>query len=645
MRAIVRLLAVILALVAGGVAWAQEPRGWIGADTQDVIKAEAERLGWDGPRGAKIKLVAPGSPADKAGLKEGDIVILIEGTEVETSTGFEAAVAAKPPGADLRLRVRSGAQERRVAISVAEPPRAQPSDPSAAPILMLDTGGHMALIRSLLFTSNGKQIVSAGDDKTIRVWDWQAGKTLRTIRGQVGSGAEGQIYALALSPDGRWLAAGGFMAQGFGVRDDDVGDIRLYDFASGKLAALLKGHTGSVNGVAFSPNGKLLLSGDGAASAIIWDVEKRAQLHVLQGHTAEIYAVGFTPDGARAVTGSFDATLKLWSVTDGKDLATLTGHMHQVRSLAVSSIDGSIASGDRGGEIRLWNSRTGGYLRTLANHGGSVAALGFSSDGKQLLSTCGGGGCTSVQHVWDVATGAEHVAYTKHNHIVLAASVNTDGGLVATGDHQEIHIWHLKTGEMRRVLAGTGAPRLAAAYSTDGQRIAWGNMRLSPTSKASNPIEFQLRLPISQPLGEPERVTGDGATAFLRARTAYGAYTLAHRPGGSYGFDDAILDVKKDGRTVASIERDPTNGVRHAAYTFTPDGQTIISAGDSGFLTAYDLNGGKLGDFVGHDGDVWAVTPSPDGRLLVSGSDDQTVRLWNLKTRELIVTLFHGSDG
>jgi len=81
------------------------------------------------------------------------------------------------------------------------------------------------------------------------------------------------------------------------------------------------------------------------------------------------------------------------------------------------------------------------------------------------------------------------------------------------------------------------------------------------------------------------------------------------------------------------------------AYTFAPDGQSIISGGNGGILIAYDLQGKILGEFVGHEGAVFAVTPSADGRLLVSGSADQTIRLWNLKTRELIVTLFHGTDG
>ena len=75
---------------------------------------------------------------------------------------------------------------------------------------MLDTGGHMALIRGIAFTPDGRQLVSASDDKTIRVWDLASGKTVRTIRGESAPGHAGKIFAMALSPDGKWLAAGGY---------------------------------------------------------------------------------------------------------------------------------------------------------------------------------------------------------------------------------------------------------------------------------------------------------------------------------------------------------------------------------------------------------------------------------------------------
>ncbi len=106
-------------------------------------------------------------------------------------------------------------------------------------LLQLGTGGHLAKIKGLAFTPGGKYIISAGLDKVIRVWDWRAAKTVRTIRGQSGPGDAGKIYAIALSPDGRWLAAGGCFAGSGGENRQDCGAIRLYAFESGEPKALL----------------------------------------------------------------------------------------------------------------------------------------------------------------------------------------------------------------------------------------------------------------------------------------------------------------------------------------------------------------------------------------------------------------------
>ena len=152
--------------------------------------------------------------------------------------------------------------------------------------------------RLLSTCGDGKQLVSAGDDKVIRVWDWQAGRTIRTIRGQVGTGNEGMIYAMALSPSGQWLTAGGWLPGG----TREVSDaIRLYDFATGKLVSLLKGHSNVVTALAFSPDSTRLISASNDNSAIIWDVERRTSVHRLRGHTRQITSVAFTPDGQSVV--------------------------------------------------------------------------------------------------------------------------------------------------------------------------------------------------------------------------------------------------------------------------------------------------------------------------------------------------------
>jgi WD40 repeat protein len=653
MRVIGFLSTLLFLLLVWGPASAQEGKGWLGADTLDITKAEADKLGWDTPHGAKVGVVASSSPADAAGLKTGDIIISIDNVEPETAAEVEKTISTKSPGSDLRLRILSGGRERRVTVALAERPRVQTGQDQGGPLLMLDTGGHMAFIRGLAFTPDGKQLVSAGEDKAIRVWDWQAGKTVRVVRGDVGRGQVGKIFAMAMSPDGHWLAAGGWFT---GNREESDA-VRLYEYRTGELVALLKGHTDVVVSLAFSPDSKRLISGSGAgdASGIIWDVESRRRLHRLQGHKSRILAVAFTPDGERAVTGSDDTTLRLWRVSDGELIAELRGHARDIdHALAVRTSDSMIASGDATGEIRLWDGRTGQFLRSLGKQTSGVGVLRFSPDGKRLLSTCGTNGCdVEPQIVWDVASGTRLLQPRYHDNNVGAAAISRDGRLVATagGDNREIRIWDLATGALEKgpngaaSLAGTGTARWATAFSTDGQRIAWGDTWRTDPSRASNPLQFQLRLTTpTSALGRPERLDEAAAKDFVRARTTFGDYTLVHHEGGDYGYN-AILDLTKDGKMIASIQRGSTDGYKHNTYSFTPDGKNILSGGAGGLLIAYDLNGQRIGEFIGHEGDIWALTPSPDGRYLISGSSDQTLRLWNLKTRELIVTLFNGTDG
>jgi hypothetical protein len=258
-------------------------------------------------------------------------------------------------------------------------------------------------------------------------------------------------------------------------------------------------------------------------------------------------------------------------------------------------------------------------------------------------------------HVWDVATGQELVAYKQHHDgIVMAAAISPDGRHAATagGDKNEIHVWDLKTGErvkgsdgQQLKLAGTGASGWAAGFARDGARIAWGSSYRFLSQNERGPFEYQLRLPGGgQGLGRPEKMAS-AVDNFIRARTTYNAWSLAHRPGGDFGDKDAVLDILKNSKAVASIQRGAAEGYSHRSYSITPNGDSIISGGTNGALVAYGFDGKPRGTFIGHEGEVWAVTPSPDGRLLVSTSADQTVRIWNLSTRELIVTLFNGADG
>ncbi len=538
------------------------------------------------------------------------------------------------------------------------------------PIAQLDAGGHMAIIRGLAFTPDGKQLVSAGEDKVIRVWDLASGKTVRTMRGESAPGSLGTIFAMALSPDGKWLAVAGDLRTSAGTNLQGGGEtqtIRLYDFESGKLVALLKGHTGVIRSLAFSPDGSKLISGSSDNTAIIWDtgvqsgvqVPEPKLLHRLEGHKADIFTVVFSPDGSRAVTGSNDKDMRLWQVSDGSQIALMAGHGDKVYRLAVAP-DGTVASGDISGTILLWDGRDGRLLRTLAKNKTGVGSLRFSLDGKLLVATCGMGGCFGPQahaDVYDLASGQVAVTYSGHDNAVPASAISPDGHWVATPDNgnYEIHLWNLHTGERRLGpdgqplrIVGHGQLVWSAGFSADGRQIGWGNQDSCPEMLDCPNKQILLQQALTLPLGDatlgaPEALTGPGANNFRHASPSFDGWSLAES--GRTKTGSATLDILKAGQVVASITRDASNGLNHHAYSFSPDGETIVSAGSYGVMTGYDREGKTLGAFAGHEGNVFAVAPSPDGRYLVSGSADETVRLWNLKTRELLVSLFQGRDG
>ena len=398
------------------------------------------------------------------------------------------------------------------------------------PILQLDTGGHQAPIVGVSFTSDGNYLISASEDKVIRIWDWRTRKTLRTLRGESGAGRDGVIYTLALSPDGRELAVAGIFGS-TSAGESCCGSLRLFDLETRQIRAILRGHESPVFQLAFSPDGKYLISGAKDKTAIIWDVSKARLLHRLIGHSDAIYDVGFTPDSERAVTASFDKTLRLWNVAKGTLITTMTGHTDRVRSLSVSPKDGSILSGDNAGEIRIWDGKSGRYLRTLARQKHRVYSISISPDGKEVLSTSGEGEGRFDQYIWDFATGKEITRYERHDGYVLASAFSPDGGLVATagGNNQEIDIWDPRTGETKSVLKGTGRAVLTTAFSLDGNSVAWGTISQQPSSANNRgPLQFKLALPQSDgTIGTPEVIANaEGffwATKLIRALVPSGS--------------------------------------------------------------------------------------------------------------------------
>jgi WD40 repeat protein len=197
---------------------------------------------------------------------------------------------------------------------------------------------------------------------------------------------------VTFSPDGRLLAAG----TGGGAV---IWDTTTWE----KVGAPLKGTTSPVPSVAFGRDSRrLITAGASQRVAQLWDVSARAVTHTLRGHGSPVNGVAFSPDGKLIATGSNDQTVKVWDAATGKEIRTLSGHDGYVRRVAFSPGGRYLASASWDSTVKVWDLTTGLEVCTLRGHAGHVWGVAFSPDGKRLASASGYADKGEVK-VWDAA--------------------------------------------------------------------------------------------------------------------------------------------------------------------------------------------------------------------------------------------------
>jgi len=538
--------------------------------------------------------------------------------------------------------------------------RAQPAGEPPPHHLTLDSGGHRAFVNDIAFSPDGELLVSASDDKTVRVWDWRAGVTLRTLRHQIGDGNEGKVFALAVSPDGGTVATGGYFGPGIGDTPP-YGDIRLFDLKTGRIRAVLKGLEQAVLDIAFSPDGTLLAAGGDDGFIRVWRRDEAddtgwAFHGALDADSWRIRDVAFALGGQRLAVATADNGARLYDMAQGTEIAMPQAEAlrdSRLSALAVSPDGETFATGDDEGAIHLWRAKDGSLAATLPARGHRIGALAFTGDGARLVASCGYrcDGDMAVAVFSLAEPDAPPLSYAGHDNTVYAAAAAPEG-LVATagGERHEIHVWNPATGEASRVMRGTGAPVTAVGVAADGGVVAWGTQNPCPGEDACpdrmGALEAEFLLPTPDRGFESPAPFDDSGESFRRAVIAEGEWALRYAEGGENRLPNAVLEILRGGEPLHRIENDATNGYLHGAYTLLSDESHLVTGGSDGTLIAYERESGRFaGEFPGgHSGAVTAMAEAPEAHLLVTGGADQTVRLWNLQTKTLVASLFAAGE-
>lgn len=233
--------------------------------------------------------------------------------------------------------------------------------------------------------------------------------------------------------------------------------------------SMLRGHTQAVRSVAFSPDGRFIVSGANDGIAILWDtVSRKPQRHLNPGGL--VASVAFSPDGRQIVT-AVDTVAILWDTSTGTRLGSFQGHSRTVRS-AVFSPDGrSVLTASEDGTAKLWSAANNQLHTTIQGHDDWVFSAVFSPDGRLVLT----GSRDKTAMLWDVLTAQSVCRFQGHTNFVIAVAFGPDGQTVLTGSYDGTAIlWNVATGH-KELTFTHGSSIYCVAFSADGQYVLTGS--------------------------------------------------------------------------------------------------------------------------------------------------------------------------
>jgi WD40 repeat protein len=486
---------------------------------------------------------------------------------------------------------------------------------------------------------NGRILVTGHEDGTIRVWDRGTGKEIRQWVGMAPWPIGG--LRLALAPDGKTLASAGHEAT-----------IRLWDLTTGKEQGHFEVNQAGILALAYSPDGQTLASGGRDRTISLWDPSTGKLRRELAGHTARgVSDLAFSLDGKLLASRGNDNTVRVWELATGKQLHQFDAGFGGRAAMTFAPNTQTLAIGV-GNSVRFFEMELGRkVLEIIRADQSQVHALAFSADGKRLAV----GGADKTLYLRDAATGKEIRHFSGHTGEISTVVFCPDAGqgnVAATvGKEGTVLVWDLNVDQ------ASEAPPVEARTEPPPDQRQDAAVNPLPTGALARLGSTRWRT-----LGQVSilEFSADGKSllsgGYVRGIQLFDVATgkemrrfLAHPAGVSW------VQFGADGKTILSADHfslrwsdlgtgqelrrlggDPSAGERGYGYpiTATPEGQLVAAmsaerVGDCA-IRVRDGKGKELHQLEGHQGAVQALVFSPDHKMLASGGDDQSVRLWDI---------------
>ena len=434
---------------------------------------------------------------------------------------------------------------------------------------------------------------------------------------------KGGINDITCSSDGALLAVA-----------SQIG-IWIYDIQTSETLALLTGHTGAVDRIAFSPDGRTLASGGNDNTLQLWDVSTQTEIGTLEGQTGVPDTIFFSPDGRTLASRDDDKALRLWDVDTQTQIHTLEGHTGTVESVSFSPDGRTLASGGQDNIVRLWDVTTRTEIGTLEGHTGYVSSVSFSLGGKTIVS----GSHDGTVRLWEVGTQTEIAILQGHTDAVLSVAFSPGSKTFASGSRDgTVRLWDVATLTEIGILEVTSSTVTRVSFSPDGKTIAcevgvggtWHDVRIWDVATQTRTI---LTLKRFQTTNNLLVSIDEDIWEFL---WVVDALVDAHKKNIEHIYDehtDAVLSVSfsPDGKTIAASDGNYSNYYNH-----------FIRMWDVATLTEIDTRTYPWGDrrYTGNRSfGITRVAFSPDGNTILSMCGQQVICLRDAATYTEIRTL------